>query len=91
MMVQGVDNRAAKEEAMGMKASEVGAWLRKSAGKRDHHELMPEDYVVLRPGPNFHWLMGQGSPARTDPLPAAPGPTPTSDDRRGTGAEDEAA
>ncbi len=81
----------AKEEAMGIKASEVGAWLRKSAGKRNHHELMPEDYVVLRPGPNFHWLMGQGSPARTDPLPAAPGPTPTSDDRRGTRAEDEAA
>ena len=43
---------------MGMKASEVSAWLRKSAGKRDHHELMPEDYVVLRPGPNFDWLMG---------------------------------
>ena len=43
---------------MGMKASEVGAWLRKSAGKRDHHELMPEDYVVIRPGPNFHWVMG---------------------------------
>ena len=43
---------------MGMKASEVGAWLRKNTGKRDHHELMPQDYVVLRPGPNFHWLMG---------------------------------
>ena len=76
---------------MGIKASEVGAWLRKSAGKRDHHELMPEDYVVIRPGPNFHWLMGQGSPARTDPLRPTPGPTPTSDDRLGTGAEDEAA
>ena len=76
---------------MGIKASEVGAWLRKSAGKRDHHELMPEDYVVVRPGPNFHWLMGQGSPARTAPLPPTPGPTPTSDDRLGTGAEDEAA
>src|SRR5215213_6794203 len=75
---------------MSMKASEVGEWLRKNTGKRDHHELMPQDYVVVRPGPNFHWLMGQGSPARTDPLPAAPGPTPTSDDRRGTGAEDEA-
>src|SRR3954447_20848529 len=56
---------------MGMKASEVSNWLRQIAGKRDHHELMPEDYVVLRPGPNFHWLMGQGSPARTDPLPPA--------------------
>src|SRR5215210_9152966 len=83
--------RVAHEEAMGMKASEVGAWLRKSAGKRDHYELMPEDPVMLRPGPNFHWLMGQGSPARTEPLPAAPGPTPTRDDRRGTRAEDEAA
>ena len=28
---------------MGMKASEVGNWLRQIAGKRDHHELMPED------------------------------------------------
>jgi hypothetical protein len=28
------------------------------AGRRDHRELMPEDYVVLRPGPNFDWLMG---------------------------------
>ena len=76
---------------MGMKASEVGAWLRKSAGKRDHHELMPEDYVVVRPGPNFYWLMGQGSPARTDPLLPTLGQPPTGDDRPGTGAEDEAA
>jgi hypothetical protein len=81
----------AKEEAMGIKASEVGGWLRKSAGKRDHHELMPEDYVVIRPGPNFHWLMGQGSPARTDPLRPTLGQPPTGDDRPGTGAEDEAA
>ncbi len=35
---------------MGMKANEVGDWLRKCAGKRDHRELMPEDYVVLRAG-----------------------------------------
>ena len=52
---------------MGMKASEVGAWLRKSAGKRDHHELMPHDYLVVRPGPNFHWFMG--NPAAGEPAP----------------------
>src|SRR3954452_10484499 len=76
---------------MSMKASEVSSWLRKVAGKRDHLQLVADDdYVVLRPGPNFDLLMGQGSPARTDPLPATPGPTPTSDDRRRTGAEDEA-
>jgi len=91
MMGLGVGHSAAKEEAMSIKASEVSKWLRKSAGKRDHHELMPEDYVVVRPGPNFHWLMGQGSPARTDPLPAAPGQTPIGDDRRRTGVENEAA
>ena len=76
---------------MDMKASEVGAWLRKSAGKRDHYELMPEDYVVLRPEPNFHWLMGQGSPARTDPLPLTPRQNATSEGRHRTGAKDEAA
>jgi hypothetical protein len=48
MIGVGVGHSAAKEEAMSMKASEVGEWLRKSAGKRDHHELMPEDYVVVR-------------------------------------------
>jgi hypothetical protein len=53
-----------------MKASEVGNWLRQIAGKRDHRELMPEDYVVLRPGPNFHWLMG--NLAAGQPTPAAP-------------------
>ena len=52
MMGLGVGHSAAKEEAMSIKASEVSEWLRKSAGKRDHHELMPEDYVVVRPGPN---------------------------------------
>jgi len=52
---------------MGMKASEVSDWLRQIAGKRDHREVMPDDeYVVIRPGPNFHWLMGSldaGRPA----------------------------
>src|SRR5215212_6749313 len=91
MVVKGVGHSAAKEEAMDIKASEVGKWLRKSAGKRDHHELMSEDYVVVRPGPNFHWLMGQGSPSRTEPLPPAPGLTSIRDDRHGTGADDKAA
>ena len=34
--------------AMGMKASEVGDWLRQTAGKRDHRQLMPEDRVAPR-------------------------------------------
>ena len=46
-----------------MKASEVGNWLRQHAGKRDHRELMPEDYVVLRPGPNFDLLLGLLGPS----------------------------
>ena len=91
MMGLGVGHSAAKEETMRMKASEVGEWLRKNTGKRDHHELMPQDYVVVRPGPNFHWLMGQGNPARTEPLPPTPGQTSISDDRRRTGVENEAA
>jgi len=91
MMGLGVGYNAAKEVPMGMKANEVGDWLRQIAGKRDHHELMPEDYVVVRPGPNFHWFMGQGSPSQTEPFLPAPGQPPASDDRRRTGAEDEAA
>jgi hypothetical protein len=83
MMVQGVSHRTAKEGAMGMKASEVGAWLRKSAGKRDHHELMPEDYVVVRPGPNFHWLMG--NPTADRPIPSVPEQDSTGEDRREAG------
>jgi hypothetical protein len=43
---------------MGMKTSEVGNWLRQIAGKRDHHEVLSGDYLVLRPGPNFDLLMG---------------------------------
>ena len=35
---------------MGMKASEVGNWLRQDAGRRNHHEALRGDYVVLRPG-----------------------------------------
>jgi hypothetical protein len=58
---------------MGMKASEVGNWLRQHVGKRDHRQLMPEDYVVLGPGPNFDWLMGNPAASQTTP------PTPEQD------------
>jgi hypothetical protein len=91
MMGLGVGHSAAKEETMSMKASEVGEWFRKCAGKRDHHELMPEDYVVVWPGPKFHWFMGQGNSARTATLLPAPGQAPTRDDHRRSGAEDKAA
>ena len=60
---------------MGMKASEVGNWLRQHVGKRDHRQLMPEDYVVLGPGPNFDWLMGNPAASQTTP------PTPEQDPR----------
>src|SRR5215207_10495862 len=80
MVVQDVGHRTAKEEAMGIKASEVGEWLRKSAGKRDHHELMPEDYVVVRPGPDFDWLMGNVAADR--PIPSLPDQDPAGEDRR---------
>ena len=60
-----------------MSASEVGDWLRRMAGKRDHRELMPEDAAVLRPGPNFHSL--RGNPAADQPTPPVPEPDPASD------------
>jgi hypothetical protein len=54
-----------------MKANEVGGWLRQIAGKRDHREVLSDDdYLVLRPGPNFDWLMGNlatGQPASQAP------------------------
>ena len=43
---------------MRMKASEVGDWVRQIAGKRDHREVLSSDYLVIRPWPNFDWLMG---------------------------------
>ena len=69
---------------MRMKASEVGDWVRQIAGKRDHHEVVSDDYLVLRPGPNFHWLMGMldDTPAPAQSLPTAPVCIPMSDDRR---------
>ena len=73
---------------MGMKASEVGDWLRRAAGKRDHREVVADDYVVIRPGPNFHWLMGAGS---AEPPPSTPRQKATSEGRRATGVDDEVA
>jgi hypothetical protein len=51
---------------MGMKASEVGDWLRQRADKRDHRQALSDDVVVIRPGPNFHLLR----PAPAQPLSA---------------------
>ena len=34
-----------------MKASEVGDWLRQMTGKRDHREVLRDDYVVRFAGP----------------------------------------
>ena len=53
---------------MGIKASEVGTWLRQMAGKRDHRGVLRDDDLVVRPGPNFDWFMaglaaGQPTPA----------------------------
>jgi len=43
---------------MGMKANEVGEWLRRQhSRKRDHHEALRDDVVVIRPGPLFDWFM----------------------------------
>ena len=64
---------------MSMKASEVGNWLRQHAGKRDHREVLRDDYLVVRPGPNFDWFME--SPAAGQPTPAAPEADPASDDK----------
>ena len=66
---------------MSIKASDVGEWLRQRAGKRDHHEVLSDDdYVVVRPGPNFEWLMGLlDNPATAQPRPLAPERSPASD------------
>jgi len=49
-------------------------------GKRDHHEALASDYLVLRPGPNFHWLIG--SLAAGQPAPPASEQDQPSDDHR---------
>jgi hypothetical protein len=63
---------------MGMKASEVGDWLRQHAGKCDHRKALSGDDLVLRPGPNFNWLMGdrtagQPTSSASEPAPAGNG------------------
>ena len=60
---------------MGMKASEVGDWLRQRAGKRDHREALSGDYLVIRPGPKFHLL----NPASAQPLSATEHGRPSED------------
>ena len=64
---------------MAMEANEVGDYLRRIAGKRDHREALPDNYVVIRPGPNFHWFMHGG--AARHPAPPAQEQDP-GDDRR---------
>src|SRR5689334_5450671 len=50
---------------MRMKAGEVSDWLRQVAGRCDHRKAVPDDsYLVLRPGPNFDWLMGNPVPTQ---------------------------
>jgi len=71
------------EVVMGVKASEVGDWLRQRAGKRDHREVLSDDVVVIRPGPNFDWFMG--NLAASQPAPRAPKQGKSSDDRREAG------
>jgi len=66
---------------MSMKASEIGAWLRQMAGKRDHREALRDDYRVLRPGPNFDWFM-EGLAGQPTPAAPEPEPDPASDDSR---------
>jgi hypothetical protein len=65
---------------MHMKASEVGDWLRHVAGKRDHREVLRDDYLVVRPGPNFDWFMA--GLAAGQPAPAAPEQGAAGEDRR---------
>jgi hypothetical protein len=57
-----------------MKANEVGDWLRQHAGKRDHRQVLQADYVVIRPGPNFDWLMGNLAAGQTTPSASEPDP-----------------
>ena len=72
---------------MRMKASEVSEWLRQIAGKRDHREVLSDDCLVLRPGPNFDWLMG--NPAAGQPTPSVPEQNSAGEDRREVGESSE--
>jgi len=63
---------------MGVKAREVGDWLRQRAGKRNHREALSDDVVLIRPRPNFDWFMG----SLTDqPAPRASEQGKSSEDR----------
>ena len=54
-----------------MESNEVGNWLRRQhARKRDHRDVLSDDVVIVRPGPIFHWLMG--NLAADQPTPSAP-------------------
>jgi hypothetical protein len=65
---------------MRIKAGDVGEWLRQRAGKRDHRDVVSDDYLVLRPGPNFDLLLGLlDNPVTTQPRPRAPERSPASD------------
>jgi hypothetical protein len=65
---------------MRIKAGDVGEWLRQHAGKRDHRDVVSDDYLVLRPGPNFDLLLGLlGNSVTTQPRPWAPERSPASD------------
>ena len=66
-----------------MKASEVREWLRQRAGKRDQREILSDDVVVIRPGPNFDWFMG--NLAAGQPAPPSPEHGKSSDDRSEAG------
>ena len=67
---------------MSIKASEVGDGLRQIAGKRDHHEVLPDDdYLVLRPGANFDLL----NPVATQAPASAPERDPAGDESRDRG------
>ena len=63
---------------MSMKASEIGAWLRQMAGKRDHRKVLRDDYLMVRPGPNFDRFMA-GLAAQ--PTPTALEPDQADNDR----------
>jgi hypothetical protein len=53
-----------------MKANEIGQWLRQQhAGKRDHRQVLSDDVVVIRPGPNFDWVMGNLAAGQPSPMP----------------------
>jgi hypothetical protein len=66
---------------MRVMANDVGDWLRRQhVGKRDHHEALRDDVVVIRPGPNFDWFMS--SLAADKAAPPAPEQTQSRDDQR---------